>query len=67
MKTRIASIISMAIACAPSSRFIAEPKPMRDEGLPPPGIFKLGAKASNYRPSPNGAPKCGSKRRRQWR
>ena len=67
MKTRIASLISMAIASLPRSRLHDEPKPMRDEGLPPPGIFKLGAKASSYRPSPNGAPKCGSKRRRQWR
>lgn len=48
-------------------RFPTPPAPpMKHEGLPPPKRAGTG-KPSTYKPCPNNPPRCGSKRKRQWK
>lgn len=64
MKPHLLSLLGIAHAI----RFdlpAVEPKPMRDEGLPQ--TYRYGAKPTTYKPSPCNPPRCGSKRKRQWR
>jgi hypothetical protein len=65
MKTALSALIGLALARFPLDVPASEPKPMRDEGLPQP--YQYGAKPTTYKPSPCNPPRCGSKRKRQWR